>query len=241
MERTQLYAARVFGITYLLSLAIIVAVFSRFYAPYLVWGNGEETARHFITHEQAVRVYLAGAFLYGIGIMAQITALYVILAPVNQGLTLFAAFSKLIYLLFWFVFLLDLFAALRLLGGGGSLRQFGPDGLAALAGSRLDSSRDAYYIGVAFNGMGSGLFAWVFFRSQYVPRSLAFWGVLTCVYEGFCGFAYLIHPGFGAIHSADWYELPAMTFELLLAFWLLFRGLRLPERNRAGAQEMTNK
>jgi hypothetical protein len=56
IERSQVNAAKIFGITYLLSLAIITVVFSRFYAPYLVWGNGEETARHFIAHEQAVRL-----------------------------------------------------------------------------------------------------------------------------------------------------------------------------------------
>jgi hypothetical protein len=90
----------------------------------------------------------------------------------------FAAFSKLTSVLFWFILLLDLFGAQRLLGGAGSLRTFGPDGLAALAGLQLDSSRDAYYIGLAFNGLGSALFAWLFFQSRYVPRTLALWGVL---------------------------------------------------------------
>jgi hypothetical protein len=31
------------------------------------------------------------------------------------------------------------------------------------------------------------------------------------------------------IHSANWYELPPMTFDLLLCFWLLFRRLKSPE------------
>jgi hypothetical protein len=165
-----------------------------------------------------------------------LTALYVILRPVNRGMALFAAFSKLTYAVFWFIVLLDLFGALRLLGGAGSLRTFGPDGWAALAGLQLDSSRDAYYIGLAFNGLGSALFAWVFFQFRYVPRTLALWGLLGSLYEGTCGFAYLIYPRFGAILSANWYELPAMTFELLLCLWLLFRGLRLPETGQAGSQ-----
>ena len=99
-------------------------------------------------------------------------------------MALFAAFSKLTYAVFWFIFLLDVFGALRSLAGAGSLRTFGLDGLAALAGLQLDSSRDAYYIGLAFNGLGSALFAWVFFQSRYVPRTLALWGVLGSLYEG---------------------------------------------------------
>jgi hypothetical protein len=225
IERSQTFAARIFAITYLLSLAIILVAFSRFYAPYVVWERGEETARHFLGNEHAIRFYLGGAFLYGVGMIVLLTALYVILRPVSKGIALFATFSKLMYVFFWFIVLLDIFGALRLVGSPGSSHTFGPDGVAALAGMRLDSSRDAYYIGLTFNGIGSALFAWMFFQSRYVPRTLAVWGVLASLYEGFCGIAYLLHPGVGTTLSPNWYELPAMTFELLLCAWLLFRGL----------------
>ncbi len=239
MERSQVHAARIFGITYLLSIAIIMVAFSRFYAPYVVWEHGEETARHFIGHEDAVRLYLAGAFLHGLGMLVLLTALYVILRSVNRGLALFAAFSKLTYAVFWFIVLLDLFGVLRMLGGAGWSRTFGPDGLAALAGWQLDSSRDAYYIGLTFNGLGSAAFAWVLLQSRYVPRTLALWGVLGSLYEGLCGFAYLIYPHFGTILSPNWYELPPMTFELPLCLWFLFRGLRSPEAPQASSREGT--
>ncbi len=234
MDRSQRYAARVFGITYPLSLAVIMVSFSRFYAPYLAWGNGEETARHFIGHEHAIRLYLAGSFLYGVGTIVLLTALYIILRPVSRGVALFAAFSKLTYALFWFVVLLDLFGVLRLLGSTGALRTLGPDGLAGLAGMQFDSSRDAYYIGLALNGLGSALFAWVFFKSRYIPRIVAVWGIVASLYEAFCGFAYLIDPGFGSVLSPNWYELPLMTFELLLCLWLLFQGFR-PLQTTVGA------
>lgn len=229
LDRPQLHAAKIFGITYLLSLVIIMVAFSRFYAPYLVWENGEETARRFIAHEQAIRLYLAGAFLHGAGMIVLLTALYVILRSVNEGMALCAAFSKIMYALFWFIAILDIFGALRLSGGAGALKTLGQDGLAALAGFQLDSSRDAYYIGMAFSGLGSALFAWLLFRSRYVPRTLALWGVLGSSYEGLCAFGYLMHRRFGTILSPNWYELPLMTFELLLSLWFLFRGLRSPE------------
>src|SRR5579872_1882784 len=154
-DQSQRRAARIFGITYLLTLGVTMLAFSRFYAPYLVWGKGEETARHFIGHERAIRLYLAGAFFHGVGMIVLLTALYVILRPVSRVMALFAAFTKLVYVLFWFILLLDLFAALRLLGAGGSLQGLGWEGLTALAGLQLDSSWDAYYIGLAFNGLGS--------------------------------------------------------------------------------------
>lgn len=236
MERSQQTAAKVFAIAYLLSFAILMLAFSRFYAPYIVWENGQETARHFMAHEQAIRIYLAGAFLHGIGLVVLIAALYVILRPISRGMALFAAFSKLIYLVFWFFLVLDIFSSLRLLGATGLLRSIGTDGLAALAGSQIDSSRDAYYIGLVFNGLGSALFAWVLFQSRYLPRALAIFGVLSALYEGVCGFAYLFHPKFGAVLSPNWYELPLMLFEIALCLWFLFRGLRSPETAVSGSK-----
>ena len=72
-------------IAYLLSLLVIGVAFSRFYAPYLVWENGEETARRFIAHERSIRMYLAGAFFYGSAIIVQLTALYLILPALILG------------------------------------------------------------------------------------------------------------------------------------------------------------
>ncbi len=229
MDRSQRCAARIFGVTYLLSLAVIMVAFARFYAPYLVWESGEQTARHFIGHENAIRLYLAGSFLYGVGTIVLLAALYVILRPVSRGIALFAAFSKLVYAVFWFVVLLDIFNALNVLGTTGSLRTLGSDSLAALAGLYISSGRDAYYIALVFHGLGSALFAWVFLQSRYIPRILAICGILGSLYEGFCGFSYLVVPRFGKILSPDWYELPLMIFELLLAAWLLYRGFRSPQ------------
>jgi hypothetical protein len=228
VERSQFHAAKVFGIGYLLSLVIIMVAFSRFYAPYLDWGNSEETARRFIAHEQAIRIYLAGAFLHGIGTLVLVAALYVILRPVNRGIALFAAFSSAIYVVFWFIVLQDVFGALRLLGNTGSLRTLGPDAIVSLAGMQLGSSRDAYYIGLVFNGLGTAFFAWVLYQSRYIPRVLALLGVLASLYEGICGFAYLSHHGFGTVLSPNSYELPLMIFELLLSLLFLFRGLKVP-------------
>src|ERR1035438_9684435 len=76
IERAQRSAAKIFAVTYLLGMAILMVVFPRFYAPYLVWENGEETDRHFVHHEEAIRIYLAGAFVHGVGMIVLLTALY---------------------------------------------------------------------------------------------------------------------------------------------------------------------
>src|ERR1019366_9709739 len=79
IERAQRSAAKIFAVTWLLGMALLQVVFPRYYAPYLVWENGEETARHFVHHEEALRLSLAGAFVPGVGLLVLLTALYVLL------------------------------------------------------------------------------------------------------------------------------------------------------------------
>jgi hypothetical protein len=233
IDRSQRVAARVYAITYLITLAIMMVAFPRFFAPYLVWNNGEATARNLIAHEAAFRMYLTAAYLNGVGGIVLLVAQYLILRPVSRGMALFAALSKLMYAGAWFgAILLQLFA-LRTMGSGEHLKAIEPASAQALAGLLLDSGWDAYYIGLAFLGLGSALFAWLFFRSQYVPRVLALWGVLASAFEGICAFLYLLFPGFGKVVSVNWYEMPVLLFELGICLWVLIKGLSPREQKTA--------
>jgi hypothetical protein len=218
VDQSQRNAARVYAVTYPLTFLIAAAAFYRFYVPLLVLNNAEATARNFVTHEQAFRMYLTAVLAHGVGVVVMLAALYVVFRPISQGLALFATLCRLMYAVMWLVQLLDLFGALRAAGGAGSLP--------ALAGSWLASGGDAYYIGLGFYGLGTVVFACLWLRSRYVPRPLAAWGVLASLFMGFCGFAYLLFPGFGAVVSVNWYELPVALFELGVSVWLLVRGLR---------------
>jgi xanthine/uracil permease len=155
-----------------------------------------------------------------------LTALYVVLRPVNRGSALFAAFSRLVYVAMWFVQVLGSFSAVRIMDGEGPLRAFESKQLQALAGLQLASGWDAYYIGLAFYALSTLLFSWLFFQSRYIPRILAAWGVLASLFEGMCAFAYLNDHGFGAVVSVNWYEMPTVFFELALCIWILGKGLR---------------
>jgi hypothetical protein len=228
IDRSQRVAARIFAITYLLTFGIIGVAFSRFYAPFLVWGNDAETARNLIAHEQAFRLYITCAFFYGVGLLVALTSLYVLFRPIRRGMALFAAFSCLLYAVMWFTILLDDFGALRVMSGQGSLRVFEADRLQALAGLQLASGWDAYYIGLTFYSLGTLLFSVLFFQSRYIPRTLAGLAVLASFFQGFCGFAYLIDRSFGSIVSVNWYEIPVGLLEVAVSVWILIRGFRPP-------------
>jgi hypothetical protein len=225
IDRSQRVAARVYAATSLLTLAIIMVAFTQFLAPNLVWNNGEATAHNMIAHQAAFHKYLIAAYLNGVGGIVLLVAQYVILRPINRGMALFAALSNLVYAGTWFGFILLQLLALRTMGSVAPLKAIEPAQAQALAGLLLDSGWDAYYIGLPFLGLGSALFAWLFFRSRYVPRALALYGVVAAAFEGVCAFLYLFFPGFGTVVSVNWYEMPEVLFGLVVCLWLLIRGL----------------
>ena len=226
MDRSQRYAALIFAITFPLTIALMMVAFTRFLAPILIWNQDAETAHNLIAHAHTYRMFIASSCLNGLAGVVLLTALYVVLRPVNRGLALFAAFSRLVYVAMWFVQVLGSFSALRIVAGEGPLQAFESKQLQALAGLQLASGWDAYYIGLAFYALSTMLFSCLFFQSRYIPRILAAWGVLASLFEGVCAFAYLNNRGFGAVVSVNWYEMPTVFFELALCIWILGTALR---------------
>ena len=226
IEESQRRAARVLGVTYPLTFLILGVAFFRCYAPLLVWNDMAQTARNVFAHESTFRLYIVSALIYGLGLLVLLTALYVILQSMSRGLALFAACCRLVYAFLWFGMLLNLFSVLRVMRSASHLQSLDAERLPALAGLQLASGWDAYYIGLGFYGLGSLVFSCLWFKSRYIPRALAGWGLLASSFVTFCAFAYLIFPGFGSVVSVNWYEMPIGLFELVTSLWVLIAGLR---------------
>ncbi len=226
MDRSQRFAALLFAITFPLAIVLMMVAFTRFLAPILVWNQDAETARNLIAHAHTYRIFIVASCLNGLAGVVLLTALYVIFRPVNRGLALFAAFSRLVYVAMWFIQVLSSFSALRMMVGEGPLQALESKQLQALAGLQLASGWDAYYIGLTFYALSTLLFSWLFFQSRYIPRILAAWGVLASLFEGVCAFAYLNNREFGSVVSVNWYEIPTVFFELAVCIWILATALR---------------
>jgi hypothetical protein len=65
-------------------------------------------------------------------------------------------------------------------------------------------------------------------KSNYIPKGLAVFGLISSVWCVICAFTYLIFPDFAKPVNPYWFDSPMALFELALSFWLLFSGLRAP-------------
>jgi hypothetical protein len=228
IDNSQRTAAKLAGWSGLVTFAIVV--FGNFVLlnPLIIPGNVAATAQNIVTHETQFRLTVVCFLTYGLGVLVLLSALYVILKPVNPGLALAGSLSRLVFALLWLLSTLNMLSALRLLGNANYLQVFEPDRLQALAKLYLNANFDDYYVGLPFFGLAATICAWLWFKSNYIPRGLALYGVISSAWCVICAFAYLIFPHFNKIVNDWWFDFPMALFELGLSFWLLFNGLKEP-------------
>jgi hypothetical protein len=90
----------------------------------------------------------------------------------------------------------------------------------------LGAGFDAYYVGLLFWGLASTVCSYLWFKSRYIPRALAAWGMISSVWCVTCAFAFFIFPNFDKTVNLWWFDSPMASFEIATSFWLLFKGLR---------------
>src|ERR1700694_914724 len=108
LDESQRKAARAAGFAYLVTFATVVYVNFGIHDRLIVGNNAAETAKNILAQEQLFRIGIAGDLIYCAGVIVLITALYVILKPVNWGLALLAALWRFVWVLIWLVMTLNL-------------------------------------------------------------------------------------------------------------------------------------
>jgi hypothetical protein len=171
-----------------------------------------------------------GLFRLGVAALSVVVALDVVVAwalhrvfsPVNTGISLLAAWFRLVYAGVLLVAVSHLIEVVRLLGDDQYLAAFNPDQLQAQALSGIHSFGEVFGAGLLLFGLHLLVVGYLAYRSGYVPRLL---GVLLAV----AGLGYVV-DSFGAVlFRGSWTDVSSFTFigEFLLALWLVVRGPRV--------------
>ncbi len=226
IDNSQHIAAKVAGWSGLITFAVVVVGNYVLLNPLFVPADAVRTAQNILAHQTQFRIAAVCFLIYAVGVVVLLSALYVILKPVNPGLALVGALFRLVFALLWLLSPLNLLGALRLLGNARYLQVFEPDRLQALARFHLGSGFDDYYLGLPFFGLAATVCAWLWLKSKYIPKGLAIFGVIASAWCVLCALIYLIFPTFNQIVNDYIFDSPMALFELAVSFWLLFKGLK---------------
>jgi hypothetical protein len=169
------------------------------------------------------RIGTAVEFLMYMVVMVLSWALYITLKPVNKNLALLALIFRFGEAILGFVMIILYLITLMFLDGAEYLQVFKPEQLQALARFFLILSDAGYYILLAVMGVGGIVFCYLFYISNYIPRVLAVWGIityLTMVLYGFINISLQNAPSELAYAMA-----PGALFEISIGLWLFVKGI----------------
>lgn len=225
---------RIAGVFYLaiIALGLFGEVFVR--GALVVSGDAAATAQRIADSPLLWRLGIAGDLLMHVFDLPVIVVLYLLLCPVSKPLALFTTLINVVQTAVLALNKLNLVLPLLLLNGGSTLKTFTPEQLQSLAYLAIKAHSFGFGIGLIFFGVACVVRGYLIFASGFLPKAL---GVLLVV-AGFSyllnSFALLLAP---ALASAlfPYVLIPAFVGELLLALWMIFKGVDLAQWRRVTA------
>src|SRR5439155_22002458 len=199
----------------------------RFPSSLVVSGDAAKTASNIITNERLYRIGIANNIITFAIDVVLIWALYVLLRPVNRYLALLAVFFRLIETTIACVAIITSYVAMQFISDADPLKAFDSEQLQAL--SIMHSTYALTFVVVAiFLGLGSTIFNYLLFKSRYIPRALAAWGIFASFLLLISQFAIVIFPEVEKTIIPACYG-PIAIDEIALGFWLLFKEANIPK------------
>ena len=231
LEPGQRTAAKTVGFLYLFAMAISIfgeSVRGRLILPH----DAVQTASGIAGSEALFRLSIVGDLIIYVCDIVLFWGLYVILKRVNKDIALLAAFFRLVETAILGVTTLTAFIALRLLSGADYLRAVDTAQLQALARGFLSVYGIGLSVGFVFLGLGSAVFSYLWLKSRYIPRGLAWLGIFGSLLMAIMSLVTMVFPIVWD-RVGMMYMMPMGLYEIGLGFWLLTKGIKVPTAQQA--------
>lgn len=219
--------SRIAGVLYL--LVIVFGAFAEVgvRASLIVPGDAAETATRIMASGSLLRIGFMSDLIMMTCYFLLAFTLYILLKPADNNLSLLFVLFTLASVAIMSLNMLNQFAALLLLSGADYLSVFSIDQLQALALFFLDLHKYGYFIAQIFFGLWLLPLGYVGFKSGYFPKVLGLFVMLACFGHLIQYFQVFLFPDYEAVTYPG---LAIATIgEFSLCFWLLIKGVAVPE------------
>ncbi|MFA4907252.1 MAG: DUF4386 domain-containing protein [archaeon] len=220
--------AKFAGFLFLLSLLVPLFNWTFILSKLIVTENAIDTAHNILTNEFLFRINIINEVLISAVATALAVALYIMLKSVNKNLALLALFLKLTESILSAIIALGHTAALLMLTDKSSLSGLEPKQIQAFIGLFLNVHILVTAIPGIFLGLNLVIFLSLLYKSNYVPRWLSGFGVLSYTLIFIYDSSMILLPNFSTIlivQIIGWG--PSILFEVLIGIWLLFKGIKV--------------
>ena len=227
-EASPLVYARVAGAAYLVITIVGVLYGILVESKLVVSGNDAATATNILANESLFRTGIVLVLIIYVSVVVASWALYVILRTVHKNLALLALLLRSAEAIVGAATVLISFVVLYVLGDSGPSSAFEPEQLHALSGRFLDVRTAGLDIVLIFIGVGATIFCYLLFKSKYIPKPLAAWGIFTYLSMLSLALVSILFPNHPLMLEHVLYGVGAL-FELVFGLWLVFKGVDLQQ------------
>ena len=232
VDTSQHKAAKIAGFMFLFSFIVPTLYWIFVLSKLIVVENVIATANNIMANELLFRIGITIELIMSIGLIVLALALYTILKPVNKDLALLALLLKLVEATMVAAIVLVNFIALQILilNGETYLTAFTPEQLQAFVGLILNAHTTLYSIPMVFLGLDMMIFSYLFFKSKYIPKILAGFGILSFALIFIHALMYIIAPQYAMMPITQIiFWPPSGLFEIIIGIWLLSKGIKIPQ------------
>jgi hypothetical protein len=197
-----------------------------------VAGNVTATANNIMANELLVRVGIFNEMLFSISGFLLALVLYKILKPISKNLALLALSLKLIEAILSIINVLITFIVLLMFNGKAYLKVIKPEQLQDIVGLFFNIRTNGATISMVFLGLGFIIFLYLLYKSNYVPKILAGFGILSYSLILINAIANILIPQNLSVTTivntiGMIFMSPSILFELMIGLWLLIKGIKI--------------
>ncbi len=228
VNASQRKAARVAGFMFLFSLIVPTLNWALVLSRFVVAEDVMATARNIKANESLFRIGITIELIMSVGLVVLAVALFAILKRVNRSLALLALLWKLVEAGLVAAIVLLSFVALQISDGAAYLTAFTPEQLQAPVGLILNAHTILYSVPMVFLGLDLMAFFYLFYKSNYIPRVLAAFGILSYALIFIHALGNMVAPGYATMPIVEIISyVPSCIAELVVGMWLLVKGLNI--------------
>ena len=225
-DTTQRKAVKVAGFMFLFAFIVPTLNWAFLLSEYNVADNALATASNIMANQLLFRIGISIELFLSVGLIILGLALYIILKPINKNYALLALLLKLAEATLMAVTVLIPFIALQILSGDEHLAAISLEQLQLPIGLIFNSHTAITSIAMVFLGLDMMIFSYLFFKSNYIPKILAGFGILSFAFIFIQSLMFIIVPEYATqpIFQIIFWA-PSGLFEIIIGLWLLFKGI----------------
>lgn len=228
--KSQQSAVEIAGLFFLLNLLVPLLNWTFILSKFKVNDNVLATAKNIVDNELLFRLGITVELFLSVGLIILALVLYKILKTVNKDFARLALFLKFIEATLMAVSVLIPFIALQVLHEEAFLMSFTQEQLQFPIGIIFNSHTAITSIPMVFLGLDMMLFSYLFFKSEYIPKVLASFGILSFALIFIHALMYILTPQYAIMPiNQIIFWAPSGIFEIIIGIWLLLKGIKIPE------------